>query len=136
MGLITAWNFRQYDQNKPQVSLKELLLKHQTRCWVANQIIVEEGPEVPGLMYVSQAVQGDGDQSKQCGEKRSGDFPEPGTPVANKRSKTQTETDQSMDTIWTEEVSKTEFQDQIDDNNPLLSRVEKEFCDKFVDKPS
>ena len=55
------------------------------------------------------------------------------TLVANKRSKTQTGTDQLIDTFRIDEVSKTEFQDKIDENNHVLSRTEQKFCDKFAD---
>ena len=53
VGLITAWNFKLYEKSRPQLPLKTLLLRHQSRCWVANQLRVEEDAQVPGLLYVT-----------------------------------------------------------------------------------
>ena len=90
---------------------------------VANQIIVDEDPAVPGLMYVSQAVQGDGTQPTHRVAKRTETFPETETSVTHKRMKIEPDVDQSINTLGIEEVFKTEVQDKPkpDDLHPLLA---------------
>ena len=124
VGLITAWNFKKYEHSQPQLPMKDLLLRHQSRCWVANQLTVEEDPDVPGLLYVSHM-----EHSASNSTKRTEPFTEAEVAVDHKRIKLEpkTEHNQSTTTPGFDEVFQPDVQEAARHVFPLLSKEEQDF---------
>ena len=133
VGLITAWNFKQYEHSQPQLPMKTLLLRHQSRCWVANQLRVEEDPDVPGLLYVSQ--------TEQCEPTCTNhniptEEAEVDVHTDSKRRKIEHKPDPFLTlTHAHEEVLQTEIHGQVSCDSTELSKEELDFCQHFKDKP-